>query len=120
MPRRRNGGPEHTGAKKHIEGIAQVNRRGVGYLAWPNEPEKEDIEIQNADLGGALNGDTVEAELKGLFPRPNGTVVRVIARAKSEFVCTIRGRAAVAADPRFYRPIQIPPHEYAEGEKVLV
>ena len=70
MPRRSNREPEHTGAKKHIEGIIQVNRRGVGYLSWPNEPEKEDIEIQNADLSGALNGDTVEVALKGLFPPP--------------------------------------------------
>src|SRR3990167_148877 len=125
MPRRRNGGPEHTGAKKHIEGIAQVNRRGVGYLAWPNEPEKEDIEIQNTDLSGALNGDTVEVELKGLFPRPKGKVIRVIARAKEEFVCILRqaqGKQSVAvpADARFYRPFQVPKHEYAEGEKVLV
>src|SRR3989344_9271025 len=122
MPRRSNRRPEDTGAKKHIEGIIQINRRGVGYLPFENH---DDIEIQNTDLSGALNSDTVEVALKGLFPRPRGKVVRVIARAKEEFVCTLRqaqGKQSVAvpADPRFYRPIQVAKHEYGEGEKVLV
>ena len=114
-----------TNRKTTVSGIIQINRRGVGYLPWPNEPKKDDVEIQNADLHGALNGDTVEVEVFGLFPRPKGKVRKVVSRAKEEFVCTIRqaqGKQSVAvpADPRFYRPFQVDTHEYAEGEKVLV
>lgn len=90
--------------------------------------EAKDIEIRNEDLAGALNGDMVEVELTGLFPRPRGIVKKVVARAKEEFVATIKNRVAVADDVRFYRPINIQTSDvrgasdilYAEGEKVLV
>ncbi len=85
------------------------------------DPEKEDIEIQTAGLGGALNGDTVEIELSGLYPRPKGKVVKVVQRAKEEFVCTIKGGLAIAADTRMYRSFKLDDAgTYAEGEKVLV
>ena len=38
------GGPA-SGGKKHITGIVQVTRKGTGYLPWPDDKEKEDIEI---------------------------------------------------------------------------
>jgi ribonuclease R len=115
-------------SKKHIEGIISINRRGVGYLAWPLEEKAkhdQDIELQNDHLLGALNGDTVEVELTGLYPRPKGKVVKVVERAKSEFVATLKllqGKlVAIPADLRFYKPIQLADaSKYAEGEKVLV
>jgi ribonuclease R len=109
--------PKSTKEKKTISGIIEITRRGVGYVPFEKH---EDIEIQPKDLRGALNGDTVEVELKRLFPRPSGTVKKVVARAKEEFVCTIAGTVATPSDPRFYRPIRIDPHTYADGEKVLV
>lgn len=136
MPRRSAGAPTKGAPKKRIEGIVQVTRKGVGYVAW--EPEKEDVEIQTSNLSGAFNGDTVEVELTGLFPlaasrargqaRPKGKVVKVVERAKEEFVCTLRQAqgepmrlVAVPDDTRVYRPFRIDnAGKYAEGEKVLV
>jgi ribonuclease R len=119
---------KHEVAKKHIEGIISVNRRGVGYLGWPEDEmakRKDDIEIANDYLLGALNGDAVKVELTGLFPRPKGKVVNVGTRAKDEFVSTIKTVGdklmAVPDDLRFYRPIELSGgNNYDEGEKVLV
>src|SRR5665213_1634952 len=98
MPRSQKGPPDKgTAEKKNIEGIISVNRRGTGYVAFPlaegalkpaagAKKEREDIEIENNDLMGALNGDVVEVSLKGLFPRPKGSIVRVVRRAKETFV----------------------------------
>ncbi len=121
----------HEVSKKHIEGIISVNRRGIGYLAFDPTAVKgapkatEDIEIPNEALKGALNGDTVEVELTGLFPRPKGKVIKIAERAKEEFVATLETKegklVAVPADLRFYRPIQLADaSKYTEGEKVLV
>src|SRR6185437_11551218 len=115
-------------SKKRITGVVSVNRRGTGYLAWPLEEaakHKDDIEIANESLKGALNGDTVEVELTGLFPRPKGKVAHVLERAKEEFVATLTTKngalVAVPADLRFYRPITLADSsKYSEGEKVLV
>ena len=83
------------------------------------KPEKEDIEIFPEKLSGALNGDKVEVELLTLFPRPRGRVVKIIERAKTEFVCTIRGGVAVPDDVKFYKPIDIG-GVGDEGSKVMV
>ncbi len=128
--------------KKHINGIIQLTRRGTGYLRWapldmaagkPAAPEKEDIEIRTENLAGALNGDEVEVKLRGLFPRPTGEVVKIISRAKTEFVGTVKQGVVVPADIKFYRPIRIDGHlmsvnaeiqdsrsKIQEGTKVLV
>jgi ribonuclease R len=108
--------------KRLISGVIQVNRKGTGYIAWPDDPEKDDIEVKNEHLAGALNGDTVEVELAGLFPRPQGKVRKVVSRAKEEFVATIvDGRSAKADDQRMYRPFALAEaNNYAPGEKVLV
>ncbi len=87
--------------------------------------EHEDIEISNEHLRGALNGDTVEVELKELFPRPKGAVIKITARAKEDFVATLKrnkgGLVAMPDDVKFYRPLVLPGEDrYAEGEKVLV
>ena len=111
--------------KKKIAGIIQITRSGRAFLPWPDEPEKEDIEIKKEALNGALNGDTVEVSLTTAFPRPIGKVFKVIERVKEEFVCTLKrvgGKVvAVPDDVKFYRPIRLPAeNRYAEGEKVLV
>jgi exoribonuclease R len=71
----------------------------------------EDIEIKTDNLGGALNGDEVEVELQKLFPRPQGIVKRVVSRAKTEFVVTLKQNngvwVGVPADQKVYRPIRI-------------
>ncbi len=140
MPQRKHGHPAtvgapqvHTQKKYTTKGIIQINRRGTGYLAWPLEDkaaskkEKEDIEIPNEHLRGALNGDTVEVELAGLSHgfrgvpgRFQGRVVKIIERAKTEFVCTIKDGKAIPDDLKFYKPISVAGDEWADGEKVLV
>lgn len=111
--------------KKKIKGIVQVTRSGRGFLPWPfdeaqGKGERDDIEIRKEDLRGALNGDEVEVELTGLFPRPKGKVIQVISRVKEEFVATIRGGKAIPADFKFYAPLVVPMGEHQEGDKVLV
>jgi ribonuclease R len=102
--------------KKHISGVIQITRKGVGYLpcealAKPNIPKSGDIEIAPEHLRGALNGDVVSVELSGLFPRPSGKVVSVDERARSEFVATVKSLkdqwVAIADDARLYRPITL-------------
>ena len=134
--------PKSKAGKQHITGIIELTRKAVGYLPWPlneargkpNEPEKEDIEIQTANLSGALNGDEVEVEVIGFAPsRPSvggrgvkvpsrfqGKVVKVVSRAKEDFVCTIKSDVAVPDDIKFYKPITIAKGAYGEGEKVLM
>lgn len=115
--------------KTPVEGIIQVNRRGIGYLSFPLSGDlkknQEDIEVENNQLLGALNGDTVKVELTGLFPRPKGKVIKIVERAKEEFVATLARKGgtlvAIPADMRFYRPVQLADAgKYSEGEKVLV
>ncbi len=120
MPHRKNEGARHSGAsKKSISGIVEVTRKGTGYMAWPDDAEKEDIEIFPEKLNGALNGDQVEVELLSIHPRPRGRVTKVVERAKTEFVATIRGGFAVPADARFSQPITLNTTP-EEGSKVLV
>jgi ribonuclease R len=110
--------------KKTISGVISITRKGTGYVSWPEDSTKEDIEIENNNLAGALNGDTVEVSLTSLFPRPKGAVVQIITRAKEEFVCTLKDNAgsivAVPDDIKFYRPIQINKSNFDINEKVLV
>ncbi len=125
MPQRKHAGaPQKEAPKGHIqkkpvEGIVQVNRRGTGYVAWPDDKEKEDIEIQNEKLMGALNGDMVSVELTGLFPRPSGKVIKIVERNKTEFVCTIKKGLVIADDQRFYKPIDVA-GTFEEGQKLLI
>ncbi len=135
MPPRKPREPRQKPAvKKTVSGIIQITRKGVGYLPWPQdgggnkkEKEKEDIEISTENLGGALNGDTVEVELQGLVrTRFTGKVVAVIERAKTEFVCTLKHEnnlwVAQPDDARVYRPFHIKtiPAGTKEDTKVLV
>jgi len=110
-----------------------VTRKGTGYLPWADD--KEDIEIFPEKLNGALNGDQVEVEILSLHPRhhtnrvgvvarPRGKVVRIIQRAKTEFVCTVKGGLVIPDDQRFNTPIQIKTwssdDQVLEGSKILV
>ena len=92
--------------KKLIQGILEVTRKGVGYMAWEGH---DDIEVGPEYMGGALRSDTVHIEVLGLFPRPKGKVVKVESRARTAFVCTITYTGntwiGIPDDQRFYRPI---------------
>ncbi len=120
MPQGHKGGPHKAqAAKKNISGIVQVTRKGTGYMAWPDDSTKEDIEIFPEKLSGALNGDQVEVELLSLHPRPRGRVARVVSRAKTEFVATVKAGLVIPDDQRFNTPINVGSAQ-AEGTKLLV
>lgn len=118
MPHRKTEGARHSGAsKKSISGIVQVTRKGTAYMPW--ESDKEDVEIFPEKLGGALNGDQVEVELLSLHPRPRGRVTKIVSRAKTEFVATVKAGLVIPDDARFNTPLSVgatPP----EGTKLLV
>ncbi|MDE2071517.1 MAG: ribonuclease R [Patescibacteria group bacterium] len=112
-------GGSASGGKKYVEGVIELTRRGKGYMSWPNEPEKEDIEIFPEKLNGALNGDTVAIEILTLFPRPRGRVKKIVERAKVQFVCTVKGGKVLPDDVRFVADIKVG-KPLADGDKVLV
>ncbi len=132
MPPKKKARGNAGAPKKRITGMISINRKGTGYVSWPvpegfdeKKFEQRDIEIKKEYLNGALNGDEVEVEVHGLFPRPSGAVVSVTHRAKETFVATLKrdGRQmfAILDDLRFYRPIELTEEPDAEeGEKVLV
>jgi ribonuclease R len=75
--------------KKTYTGSITVSGRGVGYFTVEGIPE--DIEIQTPLLKTALNND--EVEIKILPPQENirrqGEVLKIIKRAKMQFVGTL-------------------------------
>ncbi len=113
--------------RKKVEGIIAVTARGVGYVAWEASPTLGDIEIQNEHLAPALNGDTVEVETRGMAEgRMRGEVMRIIERAREEFVGTVaadaEGRPVVVADDRrVYLPFHLDDDSVPKlGTKLLV
>lgn len=101
----------------------QVTRKGTGYLPFDSAQGKpardQDLEIFPEKLNGALNGDQVEAELIFLFPRPRGRVIKIVERAKTRFVCTVKSGLVMPDDMRFQTAIDIG-QKFTEGEKLLV
>ena len=74
---------------KSIKGIIKTNSRGIGYLRA--EGFKEDIEIESYFLKTAFNGDEVlvvpHPKKKG--QRLQGEVVKILKRARDNFVGTL-------------------------------
>ncbi len=115
--------------KDSLIGPISVNTKGVGFFD-PNPEEKNrenNIEIQSKDINRALHGDTVEIELTGekIKNRIQGKVVKVIQRAKDEFVGVLierEGKTFVAPDDqRLYVDIPVPNQDKSKiGSKVLV
>ncbi len=137
-PHNKAGASAHA-PKKRISGIIDINRRGTGYLRWPDlsegaqnakpaaaKKEREDIEIATEDLNGALHGDTVSVELRGLYLCPRGVVASVDSRAQEEYIATLKKKdgawIGIAANQRFYRPMRMKnvPDGTAEETKALV
>lgn len=130
MPRSNHRGPRKpegpknqstrsTAPKKLLTGIVEVTRKGTGYLPWPDDPTKEDVEIFPEKLNGALNGDEVRVELLQLFPRPRGRVKEIVERAKTQFVATVQGGKVIPDDQRFKEPVQVGSVPQ-DGTKVLI
>jgi ribonuclease R len=81
----------HTLKKsEYTEGIIEFNKRGAGYLLMGED--KPDIHIPPGMTWPALNGDTVEVEIVSSKrkDKPEGKVVNVVKRKKSEYIGTIQ------------------------------
>lgn len=110
--------------QKNYEGVVMVRGRGVGYITLPDH--EEDIVIPSEDLGVALDGDLVEIELNGMTAegRRAAKVVRVITRARSEYVGTVEritGKVVLKADNRrIHTPFMLPETAGPEAGKKVV
>ena len=119
-----------------IAGKINVSGKGVGYISREDsEEDEEDIEIENACLKTALHNDEVEVVLLPLVKgeRQKGEVVKIVKRAKMQFVGVIEidggastgkssGIFLIPDDRRMYRDILIPKEKsqgVASGDKVL-
>src|SRR3989344_9366764 len=79
---------QKTAGKNVLEGIIQTTSRGIGFVAVPGR--EEDIRVEQGNLNTALDGDAVTVLLKHGRDGLTGEVVRILERAKTEFVGTLR------------------------------
>ncbi len=117
---------------KKVSGHIKITSKVIGYL--PVDGVLEDIEIQTSGLKTALNDDEVEVALlpivKGI--RQQGEVMKIIKRARMEFVGTIEKVDVekvggdfflVPDDKKFYRDILVPASSALnaqDGDKAFV
>jgi len=107
--------PRKTSNKPTLVGVMSITRRGVGYVTA--EGIENDIEVAPERLGTALHRDTVEVArlLRQSHGREQGEVVRIISRAKTQFVGTLEKRGdhyfLSADDARMYKELSIPAKE---------
>ncbi|MFZ2621391.1 MAG: ribonuclease R [Minisyncoccia bacterium] len=114
---------------KTFEGPISINTKGVGFFDVNPEVKKkgESIEIQPEFVNRALHGDIVQIILTGkkIKNREQGKILKVVKRAKEEFVGEVVERDGksfvVPDDKRLYVDIPLLVGERAPvGNKVLV
>lgn len=127
MREKKTGRPNRTHARKNsIQGAISLTLKGAGFLSHPDFPD--DIYISPSDLNMALNGDIVEvtpSPAPGPGKRPTGKVTKIIERAKTRFVGTLKkqpkGWFLLADDKKMYAPIALVASPQLELDtKVLV
>ncbi|NLV21036.1 MAG: ribonuclease R [Syntrophomonadaceae bacterium] len=110
-------------------GIIKLSQRGYGILL-PDQIGVPEIFIYGRNLNGAMHEDRVLVRIReraSADQRPEGEVIRAIARANQELVGTFeRGKHAMQVipdDPRQIYPINVRPSnklKLKNGDKVLV
>jgi len=70
-------------AKQIIGRVDHVNKR---FAFVVSEDSEDDIWVKTEDLRSAMDGDTVSVQIKSIGKRPEGKVVQIINRKKTEFV----------------------------------
>src|ERR1035437_17496 len=132
MPNGKSGG-------KILTGPISVNSKGIGFFDLPgvdgkpvknqSKSERESLEIQPENLNRAFAGDIVEVSATGkkVRDRAQAEVVKIISRAKTEFVGTVQKNGEmiyiVPDDKRMYLDILTDPKSAEKidiGTKVLV
>ena len=118
---------------KNLVGSISINTKGVGFFAVSREasakwePKNNDIEIQPENINRAFHGDIVEILKTGrkIRGREQGKVIKIIERAKTEFVGTVDRHDGqtfiIPDDKRLYVDIFLPKEtKVTTGDKVLV
>lgn len=103
----------HIPQGKTISGTISVSSKGLGYVEIVDSTE--DIEIQPKLLRGAFHNDKVEIKLAGKSGgkkgRPQGEVVKILERAKSQLVGTLEKEGGklflIPDDQRMYQDVLI-------------
>ena len=110
-----------------VEGTIRVSSKGVGYVEV--EGMKEDVEIDPAFLGTALDQNRVRIVLHGKITgsRQTGEVTAILFRSKTKFTGVLDREGGsfflIPDDHRMYKNILIPAqnlHGAQKGEKVFV
>lgn len=80
---------QYVEKQKYVEGKIDINANGNGFVIA--EGFEQDIFISNKDTGTAMHGDNVKVELTyhKLGKRPEGVVVEITKRNKTEIVGTL-------------------------------
>lgn len=108
-----------------IEGRIEITRNGRGFVIV--EGQENDIPISKGDTADALYGDTVEVAFSKFSRKPRAKVLRVVKRARDQYVCVLQKQKnfafALPTDPKIHVDFFIPPHqikEALEGQKIVV
>jgi len=108
-----------------VEGTIQITKHGRGFLIV--EGEKDDFEVNNKHLGQSLWGDRVEAVVSHHGRKKSARVVRIIERARKQYVGVVELSRKFAfflpSDQRIHVDFFVPNsglNGAEQGDKVLV
>ena len=127
LPRNKGGYGQRFPATHSVEGTIRISSKGVGYVEV--DEMEEDVEIDPAFLGTALDQDRVKIILHGkkVSSRQTGEVTQILFRNKTKFVGVLEREGGsfflLPDDFRMYRNILIPTqqlHGAEKGDKVFV
>ncbi len=111
--------------KETLIGIIQITRFGRGFVSIAGQAK--DIEIRAGETGQALYGDTVEIQFNPRARRPEANIIRVVSRARKEYVGILElgkgGYFVKPSDSKIHVDFFIPKNELngaKGGEKVVV
>ena len=85
-------------AGSSIEGVIQITKFGRGFVSIPGV--EKDLEVQKGNTGFALWGDTVEIQFNPKARKPEARVIRVIERARKNYV----GIIEISKEHAFFTP----------------
>lgn len=114
--------------RDEAEGTIDIIASGGGYVRLEGDDKGNDVYIHPGNVGMALHGDRVKVRIgQGRGDRPEGRIMEVLSRRRTEFVGTIhkhQGRLVlVADDQRVQRPFLIAAADALnarEGDKAII
>ncbi|MDR1225705.1 MAG: ribonuclease R [Prevotellaceae bacterium] len=114
--------------EKGVEMIGKLDMTGMGYAFLVSDTSENDVFIPPQALNRALHGDTIRVFVRQTRRRPEGEVMGILERARSEFAGVLRpnpsGSAFVLPDSRhMHQDIYVPADSMngaKNGDKVVV